>query len=145
MSLLRVGARRALGFWLLSLAVNGCAVTVEERHSGGDGPIGDTDSAGAALYGNVDKYWSGSPVWIPVCWENAAAVPAVRLEWVRSAIGASWTRYARVNFIQWDKCTSGEPGVHILISGERPHAGSGQSVSGAGVDGVDGAVVLNLS
>ena len=50
--------------------------------------IGATGTAlgRAPLYGNKDKYKSGSPVTVRVCWENPGAVAAQRRDWVRETI-----------------------------------------------------------
>ncbi len=96
-----------------------------------------------ALYANKDFFWkpaSGKPVTIPVCWENSGAAPAARRGWARDAIDASWQRYARVNFVEWDTCTTGEKGVRIDI---RP----GQSAfpGGVNLDGKASGGGLDLS
>ena len=99
-------------------------------------PLGPTEE----LYANRNFFWKGSPVIIPVCWENPGAVPTERREWVRDAVESNWVRYARVNFTQWDKCRSGEKGVHIRI------ISSGQSSAPHGVElnGKSDGIKLNL-
>lgn len=72
-------------------------------------------SPASALFANRDYYWTGNPVTIPVCWENPSAAPAERREWARDAVESTWQRYARVNFVEWDTCNPGDPGVHIRI------------------------------
>jgi hypothetical protein len=71
-----------------------------------------------ALYGNKDYYWAGAGtarVDINVCWENPGAETAAWREERRAAIEAAWGRYARINFNQWDTCTSKEAGLHLRI------------------------------
>jgi len=80
-----------------------------------------------ALYANKEYYWlpktPGGPVLIPVCWENPSAAPAVRRGWARDAVESTWQRAARVNFVEWDSCKSGDPGVHILVTNESKFPG----------------------
>jgi hypothetical protein len=100
-------------------------------------------SPAEAIFANRDFFWKAKgshPVMIPVCWENPGAVPAERLGWVRQALESSWQRHARVNFTQWDTCSPGDPGVHIQVSDERPHAPGGVTMNGA-----TGGATLNLS
>ncbi|MEM7158205.1 MAG: ricin-type beta-trefoil lectin domain protein [Myxococcota bacterium] len=105
-----------------------------------DGELDAGIEVGPRLYGNTSYYWPGEPPMIPVCWENPAAASAERRGWVRDAIQSNWTRYARVNFVQWDTCTSDEAGLHINIQDARSSAPGGVLL-----DGVDDGMTLNLS
>jgi len=79
-----------------------------------DGPLEDlSDDDAFRLSGRTDIYWTGSPVMIPVCWETDTPDATAR-QWVREAIESNWSRFARVNFIGWDWCTSStQAGVHV--------------------------------
>lgn len=107
-----------------------------------------------ALGANPSVYWSGNPVVIPVCWESDVPADNNARAWVRDAIEITWSRYARVNFVQWDTCIDGEPGVHIrnleqaisageLAAGTPSNAnGYGTTTIGTGLDGVNDGVTL---
>jgi hypothetical protein len=112
----------------------------------------DSDAIGESaegLYGNLDFSWTGNPVFIPVCWENPSSgsinaptfsvSEATTREWVRDAIEGQWSRYGRVNFTQWDTCTSGEPGIHIQIL----KTGVSSAPGGSTLNGVNNGVKLN--
>jgi hypothetical protein len=103
------------------------------------GPSGAVVRLGPDLYANAQYLWKGDPVLIRVCWENPAAAPAERREWVRIAPASTWVRHARVNFTEWDTCTAGEPGVHIRIADVRPAA-----PGGATINGQTNGITLNL-
>src|SRR5262245_45029611 len=93
----------------------------------------------AALFANRDYFWAGNPVTIPVCWENPASAPAERREWARDAVESTWQRYARVNFVEWDACSPGDPGVHIRIDSFSRFPG------GSTLDGVTDGGHLDLT
>jgi hypothetical protein len=103
-----------------------------------------------SLYANRDYLWTGNPVVIPVCWENASAnniyaptftIPeSTSREWVRNAVEGQWSRYGRLNFTTWDTCTPGKPGVHIQIF----QSGGSSAPGGSTMNGVTNGVKLNL-
>ncbi|MCP3141837.1 ricin-type beta-trefoil lectin domain protein [Pyxidicoccus xibeiensis] len=97
---------------LLSMTACGPEALVEEDTLSPEGEVSQE------LYGNKDYYWAGAGtarVDINVCWENPGAATATWREDRRAAIEAAWGRYARINFNQWDTCTSGEAGLHLRI------------------------------
>jgi len=93
-----------------------------------------------ALYANLDYMWSGSPVMIPVCFENPDSWNATARATVRQAIETTWQREARVNFTQWDTCMSGEPGLHIQFT----TSGESSAPHGRELNGVNYGVKLNV-
>lgn len=107
-----------------------------------------------SLGANPSLYWTGSPVVIPVCWEADVPADANARFWVRDAIERSWSRHARVNFVQWDTCTNNEAGVHIrnleqAINANEIPANSGSNANaygavsiGKGLNGVNDGVTL---
>lgn len=114
-------------------------------------PVGDAIGESAEeLYGNLNFLWSGNPVTIPVCWENpgngSITAPTFTVSeatsrmWTRDAVEGQWSRYGRVNFTQWDTCTSNEPGVHIQIL----RTGVSSAPGGSTLNGVNNGVRLNL-
>ena len=74
----------------------------------------------SALYANSVTYAPNAGtarVDINVCWENPSSSPG-GTSWLtdrQQAIEESWSRNARVNFYGWGACTSGAPGLHIVI------------------------------
>jgi hypothetical protein len=100
---------------LLSLfSMTGCGP--ESLEEGGTPP--DLGQDVRELYGNKNYYWPGAGtarVDINVCWENPGAETAAWREERRAAIEGAWGRYARINFNQWDTCSSGEAGLHLRI------------------------------
>lgn len=97
-------------------------------------------SPAQALYANKDFYWKGSPVTIPVCWEDPSAATDTRRNWVRDAVDSNWGHHGRVNFVEWDTCAAGDPGVHIRIADVRPSAPGGVTLNG-----MTNGATLNLS
>jgi hypothetical protein len=100
----------------------------------------EQDSQEEALYANASTLWTNAGtgrVDINVCWENPNSAPggtaAARAAWRderRRAVEESFGRMGRVNFYGWDGndpingstgvtnprvCTSGAPGLHIVI------------------------------
>ena len=133
--------------WMFALvpvmAGAGCALGEQPDDEG----IGRVSSD---LIGGQGGFWPGTPPMIPVCWENPSngviqgngftvAEPTARA-WVRDVIEGQWSRYARVNFTEWDTCTSGTPGIHIRINKTE---GSSAPFGTSG-NGVDNGVQLNL-
>ena len=92
-------------------------------------PPASSTRDGSSLYGNKDKYLTGSPPVMTVCWVNPGTVTAQRREWVRETIEQNWTRYARVNFTEWDTCTSAEGGVRITIQDGQPATPDGRNMT----------------
>lgn len=102
------------GIALLTLfSMPGCGPEAVE-----DGAALELGQSAEALYGNKDYFWPGAGtarVDINVCWENPGAETAAWREARRAAIEGAWGRHARINFNQWDTCTSGEAGLHLRI------------------------------
>jgi hypothetical protein len=141
----------ARSFVLSILVASGPAVLAGCELDLDDVEVGDAIGESAeGLYANLNFLWSGNPVVIPVCWENPSGGSIVRptftvseatsRAWVRDAIEGQWSRYARVNFTQWDTCTSGEAGVHIQIL----KTGGSSAPGGSTLNGVNNGVKLNL-
>lgn len=57
---------------------------------------------------------------IPVCWENGTPADAADRGLVRAAVAGTWERESRVRFTEWDACTAGAPGIHIIIADVNP-------------------------
>lgn len=112
-----------------------------------DGEIGEKSEG---LWGGPSVFWPGDPPMIPVCFENPSSgvihtptfdVPeATARMWVREVVEGQWSRYSRVNFTEWDTCTPGAPGVHILIK----KSGGSSAFGGASNNGVTDGVKLNM-
>ena len=108
----------------------------------------DLDELEQSLNGAPSLRYTGNPVMIPVCWESpddsrtavlddgSIVGEATLRSWARAVVEGQWSRYARVNFTQWDTCTAGEAGIHISIMRR------GRSSSGFGPK--EPAVNLNL-
>ncbi len=115
----------------------------------------DIDTIDQSLVAAPSSFWSGNPVMIPVCWQNPNNSPTVGSfltdgnvvsettlrGWARDVVEGQWSRYARVNFTQWDTCTPGEPGLHIQITSS---GGSRTADFGIRNNAVDNGVMLNL-
>ena len=57
---------------------------------------------------------------IKVCWENPSpSDDSFRLA-TRSSVSETWEKYSNIRFVGWDKCESGQEGIHIRITEERP-------------------------
>jgi hypothetical protein len=105
-----------------------------------------------ALFGNIDYYWvdyGTKPININVCWENpAAATDAWKLA-RQQAIESSWSRYARINFHQFDTCVFNEAGLHIVICSQSTSTctayPSSQGPHGRYGDGLNYGVQLNIN
>ena len=63
--------------------------------------------------------WGSSK--IEICWENSSEENASNREAVRDAIHKTWAFYSKVQFVGWEKCTSGSNGIRILIKNEASH------------------------
>jgi hypothetical protein len=121
----------------------------------GPGLDGETDveTDDAALYGNKDYYWPGagtSRVDIDVCWENPTAASSSWKATRRRVVEGAWSRYARVNYYDWDTCQVGDPGLHIVICTGPGQVGcdaypKSQGVSGKLGDGVTNGIELNIN
>ena len=104
-----------------------------------------THQVAMAMYGNTNLYYSGTPVIIPVCWETFDTSldvdhVAQKREWVKGAIDATWARYSRLVFTEWDACHSGDPGIHIQIT----DSGSSSAFGATWNPGSDNGMKLNL-
>ena len=104
--------------------------------------VGVADPAGEelgetreALFIESDTIWRSLKV--PVCWENGTDGNVTERGWVSSALARTWERHSLVDFTEWDACSAGDPGIHILIDDVNPVSnGKGRQLDGD-PDGVE--------
>jgi len=88
-----------------------------------------------------------SAIWntnsIPVCWENPSNNFSAEMIWVRDAVANSWGAIpnSRVQFINWNQCSSNSSGIRIQINDEGPHTKG----LGFKLNGVSNGMVLNFT
>jgi hypothetical protein len=84
--------------------------------------------ASALFVGDSDAFYTGAPVMIPVCWQNAddqdADNVAARRE-LREAVESQWQRFARVNFTHFEPCSTA-PNVRRIEITFKPGVEGGQ-------------------
>jgi hypothetical protein len=77
---------------------------------------------------------------IPVCWEEMPASQSTEREWVKDALAASWQYYSEVQFLEFDQCKPGDPGIHVKFG-----KGRAQTLGlGTDLDGVSNGLRLNI-
>lgn len=124
----RARVRRASAFALAAALAAGCdAETIEPVD------LGVTDQP---LYVDSDAIWPSAN--IDVCWETTGF--ATEKAWVRDSLAATWEAASAVRFRGWDDCDPGEDGIHVELA----DAGGLAWALGAGLDGLDDGVRLNL-
>jgi hypothetical protein len=129
----------------------GCTMEAMEE---GDLDAGeDVAQVEEPLYGNTNFYWSGagsSRIDLNVCWENPSAASSTWRNDRRRAVESAWARYGRINFYQWDTCTSGEAGLHVRICTASGQPGcdafpASQGTQGRFGNGVNNGIELNIT
>lgn len=118
-----------------SMGALGCMHNVDES---GDDDAADVDATEDPLYVASTKLWSDHQ--IPVCWEDAS-VYSTQHEWVKNAVKGTWDARSDVDFVGWGQCASGQAGIHIGVSDERPHT----TKLGSALSGKTSGMVLNFT
>lgn len=137
--------RLRLWGWLFAFA----PVTAVSACVSNDSEIAEGEVS-SDLIGGPGVFWPGSPPMIPVCWENPSTgsiqgngftvAESTARAWVRDVVEGQWSRYARVNFTEWDTCAAGDLGVHIHIN----KTGGSSAPGGTSGNGVTNGVQLNI-
>jgi hypothetical protein len=110
---------------LLSLVAFAPACAIDVADPAGE-DLGETREP---LFIASDTIWRSLKV--PVCWENGTDGDVTERGWVRSAVARTWDAHALVDFTEWDACSAGDPGIHILIDDSNPLTrGMGRQLDG---------------